>query len=120
MPSVCESTACNTSRLRMAMILPSRSAPTQGAFVPDRSSREAERDGLLSRAAYRLLLLCGQRSARSTAGPAVPSDEVHRQLDGLDELGPRVPAQQRVQQPVERESALKVSGDGGAVQLDGG
>ena len=43
------------------------------------------------------LLLGRERHARRAARAAVPADEVHRQLDRLDELGLGVPAQERVE-----------------------
>jgi hypothetical protein len=73
---------------------------------------------LLGRHAHLGLLLCGQRLTRRPARAAVPADHVHRQLDGLDELGLGVPAQQRVQQPVQRPGLIQVSGHASPVQLD--
>src|SRR3954471_3940918 len=70
MPSVCESTACRTSLLRMIPL----------------PLGEPGRDGLLGGGPDRGLLLGQQRHARRPYGTAVPSDDVHGQLDRLHEL----------------------------------
>src|SRR5689334_12631508 len=78
MPSVCESTAVNS--------------------LDDRMSDRQARDGLDRPLGLGLDLgavLRGERAARRAARAAVPADDVHAQLDGLDELGARVPAEQR-------------------------
>ncbi len=53
----------------------------------------------------------GQRATRRPAAPAVDRrrHEIHRQLDRLDELGLRVPAQQRVQLAVQRHRGVQVA-----------
>src|SRR5690349_20606501 len=77
MPSVCESTAWNTRRARI--------------------SAAHSRERLLGRNAHDRFLLGRQRLSRGTTRAAVAADDVHRELDRLDELGFGVPPEQRVQ-----------------------
>src|SRR5699024_4686631 len=75
-PSVWQSTACGTRLDR-----------TRSAY----RSVEAVGDGLLGGRAHVGLLLGQQRLARRAAPAAGAPDQVHRQLDRLDELGLGVP-----------------------------
>src|SRR3569833_592842 len=96
--------------------IPSVWEPTAWKSCRRRSALLVRR--VLGGGTYGLVLLGDQRQARVPARPAVSTRQVHRQLDGLDELGTGVPAQQRVQGPVERQGAVEVAGGGGAVQRD--
>src|SRR5690606_23974993 len=96
MPSVCESTACRTRRLRI------RRPPVR--------VREGGPHGRV--------LLGGERRARWAARAAVPAGEVHRELDGLDERWFGVPPQQRVQRPVRRDGRPEIAGGRRPPQLD--
>src|SRR3569833_2339331 len=92
-PSVWESTAWKPCRLRIAL---------QVCRV-------------LGGGTYGLVLLGEQRQARVPARPAVSTRQVHRLLDGLDELGSGNKTQQQKQGPGERQGAVEVAGGGGAV-----
>src|ERR1044072_4707264 len=83
-PSVCESTAWKTRSLRMGSVKPFR-------------------EGRLGGLAHRGGVVGGEGYAWVAAGSAVAPGDVHAELDRLDELGPGVPAQQRVQGAVQRQ-----------------
>src|SRR3954451_6037708 len=99
MPSVWESTAWKTRDVRIVVSRPAASGDAGGSAL----GRETRADRRLGRGANDGLLLGREREPGLPARAAVPPDEVHRQLDGLDELGPRVPAEQRMEPAVQRQ-----------------